>query len=47
MQSLIAHLPLLNYINPQEDKEVGVNEILIIPIISTISIERISTVKKV
>ena len=47
MRSSIAHLLLLNYIDPQEDKEVGVNKIPIISIISAISAERISAAKKV
>ena len=47
MWSLIAYLLLLNYIDPQEDKEVGVNEILTISIISVIFAERISAAKKV
>ena len=44
MRSLIAYLPPPNYIDPQEDKEVGVNKI---PIISAISAKRISAVEKV
>ena len=44
MWSLIAYLLLLNYIDPQEDKEVGINKI---STISTIFAERISAVKKV
>jgi len=44
MRSLIAHLPLPNYIDPQEDAEVGVNKI---PTISIISAKRISAAEKV
>jgi len=44
IQSLIAYLPLLNYIDPQEDAEVEVNEI---PVISIISTKRISAAEKV
>jgi len=47
MRSLIAHLLLLNYIDPQEDEEVGVDEIPIISAISVISTERISAAEKV
>ena len=44
MRSSIAHSPPPNYIDPQEDEEVGVNEI---PAISAISAERISAAEKV
>jgi len=47
MRSLIAYSPLLNYIDPQEDKKVGVDEILAISAISAIFAERISAVEKV
>jgi hypothetical protein len=47
MRSLIAYLPPPNYIDPQEDKEVGVNEIPAISAISVISAKRISAVEKV
>jgi hypothetical protein len=47
MRSLIAYLLLPNYIDPQEDEEVGVNKIPTISAISVISAERISAVKKV
>jgi len=44
MRSSIAYSLLLNYIDPQEDTEVGVDEI---PVISAISAERISAAEKV
>ena len=47
MRSSIAHSPPPNYIDPQEDEEVGVNEIPAISAISAISAERISAVEKV
>jgi hypothetical protein len=47
MRSSIAHSPLPNYIDPQEDEEVGVDEIPAISAISAISAERISAAEKV
>ena len=43
-RSSIAHSPLPNYMDPQEDEETGVNEI---PAISAISAEKISAAENV